>query len=127
MVNSLWGEDVMESFGKEFKRLRRERKITLREISLFVGKSIGYLSDIEHDRKSPPDLAIVEKIEQTLGITDNYLVNLAARLRRQRPDKLAQRIRRRPILSEVLLRADEFSDKELEELLREFENKGREK
>jgi transcriptional regulator with XRE-family HTH domain len=117
----------MQSFGKEFKRVRRMRKATLRELGEYVGKSIGYLSDIEHDRKGPPDLRIVEKIEQFLGVKDNSLVNLAASLRSHRPENLAQRIKRRPILSEVLLRADEFTDEELQAMLSDIEKKGREK
>jgi transcriptional regulator with XRE-family HTH domain len=116
---------AMQSFGKEFKRIRRVRKVTLREIGEYVGKSIGYLSDIEHDRKGPPDLRIVEKIEQFLGVKDNSLINLAARIRSQRPENLAQRIKRRPILSEVLLRADEFSDEELQAMINDIEKKGR--
>ena len=101
-------------------------KITLRELSEYLDKSIGYLSDIEQDRKAPPDLDTVEKIELFLSIKDNYLLNLAVKQRKQRPVNVAQRIKMRPILTEVLLRADElFDDEELKQLLDVIEEKGR--
>jgi transcriptional regulator with XRE-family HTH domain len=116
----------MESFGQELKRIRRDRKITLRELSEYIGKSIGYLSDIEQDRKAPPDLDTVEKIELFLNIKDNYLLKLAAEQRKQRPVSVTQRIKMRPILTEVLLRADELlDDDQLKNLLADIEEKGR--
>lgn len=117
----------MESFGQEFKKFRRNKRVTLREIGEAVGMSIGYMSDIEHDRKGPPDLHTVEKIEQFLGVRDNCLVKLAARIRKAHPLNVNQRIKMRPILSEVLLRADELfeNDEQLRELLEVIEEKGR--
>jgi len=99
------------------------KRMTLREIGERIGKSIGYLSDIEHDRKGPPDLKTIEQIEILLGVSNNSLVKLAAEIRRQRPQDVSQRIRMRPILSEILLRADEFSDDELKEILKQFDSK----
>lgn len=122
----------MKSFGEEFKRLRKMSRVTLREIGEYVGKSIGYLSDVEHDRKGPPDLDTVEKIERFLGVKEGYLVNLAANIRKQTPMNVVERIKMRPKLSEVLLRADEAfdSDNGLDELLdviRSLEEKRRRK
>ena len=42
----------MQSFGDAFREARTARKSTLREIAEHVGKSIGYLSDVELIPKS---------------------------------------------------------------------------
>ncbi len=108
----------MKSFGEAFREARKERRVTLRKIAEVIGKSIGYLSDIEHDRKGPPPLPVVEKIENILGIRNHSLLNLAADVRRQKPTDFSRRIQMRPILSEILLRADEMTNEELEEILK---------
>lgn len=41
--------------GAEIRRLRTEAGITLREFAKKLGISAAYLSDIEHDRRRPPD------------------------------------------------------------------------
>jgi len=52
-----------------------------------------------------------------MGITDDSLVSLASKLRRKISPNVTQRIKMRPKLSELLLRADTLSDKELESLI----------
>lgn len=120
----------MESFGEAFREARIEKKVTLREIGEYVGKSISYLSDIEHGRKRPPKLDTVSEIEQFLGIEDERLIRLAAKFRKKVPKNLTQRIRMTPRLSAVLLRADEdLTSNEFDELVQYYEQikKGREK
>ena len=108
---------TMESFGRILKEVRKAKKLTLQEIGNYIGKSVGYISDIEHERKGPPDLETVRKIEECMGITDDSLVSLASKLRRKISPNVTQRIKMRPKLSELLLRADTLSDKELESLI----------
>jgi transcriptional regulator with XRE-family HTH domain len=111
----------MESFGEAFRKARKAQKVTLRQISNYVGKSIGYLSDVEHDRKRPPKLDIVSRIEEVLAIRDQSLINLAAKLRQKIPDEVTQKFKMTPKLSEVLLRADEdLTDDEFEELMNKW-------
>lgn len=38
-------------FGREMQKRRKTARLTLRELSTELGKSIGYLSDLEHGRK----------------------------------------------------------------------------
>lgn len=104
-------------FSEELKKARVAKKITIREISDYVKKSMGYISDIEHERKDPPDLETVRKIEEFLGIKNGILVMVAANARKKMPSNLSQRLKARPLLSEVLLRADNLSDEEIKELL----------
>ncbi len=113
-----------KTFGEAFREARKAKRATLREIAGNVGMSIGYLSDIEHNRKNPPDLSVVEKIERFLGVHDHALINLAATFRRLRPSDVTQRIRIKPILSEILLRADECSEEELKSILEQLNNRG---
>ena len=114
----------MESFGEAFRKARTEKKVTLRELGEHVGKSIGYLSDIEHGRKRPPKLDMVGEIEDFLGIIDARLMKLARKSRMRVPKDLARRIRMRPQLSTLLLRAENLSDEKLEALIIKLEGEG---
>jgi transcriptional regulator with XRE-family HTH domain len=107
----------MSTFGTAFREERLKKKKTLRAIGEYVGKSIGYLSDIEHGRKGAPDLETVRRIEEFLLITDNRLVNLASQERRDVPNYIIQSVSQRPVLADILMRADEFTDEELQNLL----------
>ncbi|MBU0995372.1 MAG: helix-turn-helix domain-containing protein [Proteobacteria bacterium] len=111
----------MRSFGEALKKARTARRVTLRVLGEHVGKSVGYLSDIENSRKRPPTLDIVEKIEEYLGINDNLLVTLASNMRKKVPKEWTDRIMMTPKLSEALLRADEdLNDDEFDELMEYF-------
>ncbi len=116
----------MESFGKALKNVRKSRKKTLRELGTAIGKSIGYISDIEHDRKRPPDLDTVSRIEDFLGVEDGTLMNVARKIRNSVKSSLSQRLKMNPQLSNVLLRADELPedkrDKAMEDFLGILEN-----
>jgi transcriptional regulator with XRE-family HTH domain len=111
------------SFGDAFRKARAARGVTVRKIAEYVDKPISYLSDIEHERKLPPDLETVRKIEDFLGIKDSSLVKIASRARKKAPLNLAQRLRARPLLSEMLLRADDLSDEEIRRWISEMEKK----
>ena len=120
----------MESFGEAFRKARIDKKVTLREMGEYIGKSIGYLSDIEHSRKRPPKLDTVSEIEEFLGIQDGKLIRLAAKFRKKVPKNVTQRIRMVPRLSQALLRADEdLTSEEFDKLMNYYEEikKGRKK
>lgn len=109
------------SFGEILKGVRASQKVTLRELAKEIGKTIGYISDIEHNRKRPPDLETVREIESFLKAKPGTLVNMALEIRNKTPHNLSQKLKMRPILSEVLLRADNLSDKEIRELINQME------
>lgn len=110
----------MNEFAKAFRQERVARRITLREIGVHVNKSIGYLSDLEHGRKTAPDTDTVRKIEEALGIDDGRLVTIAARVRSKAPSSIAQLIRMKPQLKELLLRADNLEETELDKLINDL-------
>lgn len=108
----------MNDFGKRLHEARKSKRLTLRKLGEYVGLSVGYLSDIEHNRKQPPKLDVVEKMEEALGIFDGSLVKLASVLRRKIPKNISTHLMLKPKLSEVLCRVDEdFEDDEVDEVL----------
>ena len=107
-----------DSFGNALKNARISQKATLREVGAHIKKSIGYISDIEHDRKRPPDLETVSKIEDFLGIENGCLVTLARKIRKKVKLNLSQTLKMKPKLSTVLLRAERLSDDKIDELLK---------
>lgn len=115
----------MESFGEAFREARIAKKLTVREVAEHVEKSIGYLSDVEHNRKRPPKLELVSELEDFLGIEDGKLLRLAAKFRKKVPKEVTNKIRMAPRLSAALLRADadyELTDEQFDEVLDFIEN-----
>lgn len=101
---------AMDNFGDALRKARISKRATLREVGEFIGKSIGYISDIEHNRKRPPDLETVGKIEDFLGIEDGSLLKLAKIIRKRVKTSLPQRLKMNPKLSTVLLRAENLPE-----------------
>lgn len=115
----------MNRFAVAFRKARLTSDKTFREIAEHIGKSIGYLSDIENGRKNPPDKEIVKKIEEFLGVKDGSLSAIAEELRSTLPSNLNNLVRARPQLGQLLLRGDELPDDELEKLLQELSDRMR--
>ena len=103
----------MTSFGETLRKARVDRRVTLRQLSEFTKRSIGYLSDIEQGRRRPPDLETVNKIEKLLGIDDGSLVNMALKMRKNISSDVNAVLYKYPLLSEALLRADDTDMKTL--------------
>jgi transcriptional regulator with XRE-family HTH domain len=61
-----------ETLGERLYRLRHERGITLRALSLSAGISAPYLSDLEHDRRRPTD-AVLTKLAVGLRVAPAVL------------------------------------------------------
>lgn len=94
----------MDKNKKDFADLFREtkigREITFREIASRCCLSISYLSDIAARRKPAPNLEIVAKIEQILGIKNGALVEAA---RRERFKPSCEELKKELELNEKLL------------------------
>jgi len=114
VVKIYLGECVMDKnkFAVAFRKARLHSDLTFREIANSIGKSIGYLSEIEAGKKNPPERAIVENIERCLGIYDGHLVKLADEVRYNLPKSLNNLVTTKPELveflqlGEILLRED---------------------
>jgi transcriptional regulator with XRE-family HTH domain len=107
----------MNEFGEALKAARLAANKTLRETGKCVDLSVSYMSDIEQGRKGPPELETVRKLQEFLRVKDNHLVDLASVLRTRRPTEIVQHIQNRPRLSELLARAKNLNDEQLEELI----------
>lgn len=110
----------MTDFSDALRKARVAQRITLRQLSKFTDKSIGYLSDIEKARRRPPDLETVNKIEESLGINDGSLVSMASKLRRSISPEVNNLLHNNPRLSEALLRAD---DEDIERVIKSIKEK----
>lgn len=56
------------TLGTEIRRLRTEAALTLRDFARKLGHSAAYLSDIEHDRRRPPDPLLREMVALLQGV-----------------------------------------------------------
>jgi transcriptional regulator with XRE-family HTH domain len=114
----------MNDFGKLFKFYRVNAGKTYKDVADYIGKSIGYLCDIEKGRKNPPDTEIVKRIESYLNVADQALVNLASKMKTKVEPTLQQIIKKRPQqMADLLYRADDLTDKEIEEVIKLMENR----
>jgi transcriptional regulator with XRE-family HTH domain len=107
----------MSDFGPALKKARKNANKKLRDIADHLGKSVGYISDIEQKRKAPPDLETVAELQKFLQIEDNHLIELATEARIKRPSEVVQKIQERPRLSELYFRVKDMSDEDLADLL----------
>lgn len=72
------------TFGEFLKRRRKEKGISLKELSHKCGLSISYLNEIEKGAKRPPKSKVVNNIVASLrlGYDDKcYMYDLAAKER----------------------------------------------
>lgn len=67
-----------ETFGEHLRTLRVARGHTLAEVAGWYGISIVYLSEIERDRKAPPNEALIEAIVSSLGGDVPKMLGLAS-------------------------------------------------
>ena len=59
-----------QNFGEFLQRKRTEKQITLRKMAEMIGITVPYLTDIEKDRRNPPEMEKLELISQILMLND---------------------------------------------------------
>ena len=72
------------NFGAFLQQKREEKGITLRKMAEMLGYSAPFLSDVEKDRRNPPELAKLEQIARILDLTyeeQETMYNLAGKKR----------------------------------------------
>lgn len=57
------------SFGKYLREKRLDRGVTLRVVAEKLGVSLPYLSDIENDRRNPPEKGKLEQLMNVLSLS----------------------------------------------------------
>ena len=58
------------NFGDFLQKKRMEKRITLRKMAELLGITAPYLTDIEKDRRNPPEKEKLERISQILTLSD---------------------------------------------------------
>ena len=59
------------NFGDFLQKKRMERQITLRKMAELLGISAPYLTDIEKDRRNPPEMESLEQISKVLNLSED--------------------------------------------------------
>lgn len=113
---------VMEyqNFGEFLQSKREEKQVTLRSMADALDCSAPFLSDVEKDRRNPPDIDKLMKISEILALSveeQNTMLNLAGRKRNTVPPDLAEYITERDFISNALRTARELDAGEEDWLL----------
>ena len=103
------GETIMnaqyQNFGEFIQRKRVEKQIPLRKMAERIGISAPYLSDIEKDRRNPPEMDKLELISQVLLLSEDeksIMLDLAGRKRNSVAPDLPSYIMERDYVSAAL-------------------------
>ena len=94
-----------QNFGEFIQRKRVEKQIPLRKMAENIGISAPYLSDIEKDRRNPPEMDKLELISQVLLLSEDeksIMLDLAGRKRNSVAPDLPSYIMERDYVSAAL-------------------------
>ncbi len=94
-----------QNFGEFIQRKRVEKQIPLRKMAENIGISAPYLSDIEKDRRNPPEMDKLELISQVLLLSEDeksIMLDLAGRKRNSVAPDLPSYIMERGYVSAAL-------------------------
>jgi len=119
-----------EIFGSFLKSKRNEREIVIRLMAEQVGIAPGYLNDIESGRRTPIELELLDRIVETLRLSDEdreTFYDLAGKAREAAPPDLTGYINNTPKARVALRVAKESAtDEDWEYFTRYLGNKQKE-
>lgn len=64
------------TFGEQLTNLRKEKKISLRELAAKMNISAAFLSDVSNGRKPPLTIDRLEKVKEILNLSDEEYASL---------------------------------------------------
>jgi len=67
-------------FGRRLRELRKQKKISQRDLATQVAVDFTYLSKIEGGRLAPPSEDVIRRLAQALDADENELINLAGKI-----------------------------------------------
>lgn len=94
-----------ESFGEFIQKKRLENEITLRKMAELIGITAPYLTDIEKDRRNPPEIQKLDKIAEILSLTEEekaVMFDLAGKQRNSVAPDLPDYIMKRDYVAAAL-------------------------
>lgn len=108
----------MERFGETVRKARVAKRITLAELSQYLGYTAMHLSDVERGNRNPPSEDKIIQWAQFLDLDADQLLDQA----RVAIDTVKLRVHHDPRKAEVALafarRIDNLSDRDRDEILR---------
>ena len=116
------------SFGEFIARKREEKKITLREMARLLNITAPYLSDIEKERRNPPDKDKLDELANILSLSEDecrYMYDLAGKKRNSISVDLPDYIMERDYVRVALRKAMdlEIGEEEWKKFVEELENR----
>lgn len=103
------------NFGDFLQKKRTERQITLRKMAEMIGITAPYLTDIEKDRRNPPEMEKLETISNILILSDEEkttMFDLAGKRRNSVAPDLPDYIMERDYVSAALRTARDLDASE---------------
>ena len=104
-----------KTFGEFLQKKREAKQITLRKMAEMLKMSAPYLSDIEKDRRNPPEMDKLDQIAQILLLSDEeriVMLNLAGKKRNTVAPDLPEYIMERDYVSAALRTARDLDASE---------------
>ncbi len=65
---------VIMNIGQNIKKIRKEKNITLEQLSKKTGFSAGYISQIENGKREKPSREFLKSITYGLDVSETYLI-----------------------------------------------------
>lgn len=106
-----------QNFGDFLQKKRTEKEITLRKMAEMIGITAPYLTDIEKDRRNPPEMKKLETIARILNLSDEdkaIMFDLAGKKRNSVAPDLPEYIMERNYVSAALRTARDLDASEQE-------------
>lgn len=109
------GEDTL---GRQLRRARLERGLSLHQLARLIGKTPSYLSDIELNRRVPAE-GVMADLARELGLDLDRLMAMAGRL----GEAAEQYLARHPAAITLIRRLAQanLSEDQLEQVMRDLE------
>lgn len=106
--------DPSSTFGQLLRSIRLTSGVGLRELARLIGKSPGYLSDVELDNVPPPSEETIVLIANALSVDKKSLLSSAKKV----DPELAEYVAHQPQVADFLRMAKDqkFDDEDWERL-----------
>ena len=120
--------NVNQSFGEFIANRREEKRITIRKMAKLLQITPPYLSDIEKDRRNPPDKNKLDEIAEILSLSEKerrYMYDLAGKKRNSIALDLPEYIMERDYVRIALRKAMDLGvgEEEWRKFVEELENR----
>ena len=90
--------ETTESFGEFLRSRRKEARVGLRELARLIGKSAGYISDVELDNVPPPSEETIVQIANALNVDKKALLSSAKKV----DPELSEYVAEQPLAADFL-------------------------